>query len=143
MGFIYRIVVAGEIYIGSTKQKYLSNRQSNHNYNLRNPNSIGYNTPLYIFCREHNVEKIICELIEKVDNDNITIKEQTYMDLLNPTINTIRAFITEEQKIEQQKEYDKKRIEYKKEQNKIKANCPICNKEMIKNNIKQHIRNIH
>ena len=135
MGIIYKIVVGEKIYIGSTKLK-LCQRQSQHNQGLRNPNSKDYNLPLYKFCREHNVEKIICELIEKVDNDNITIKEQEYMDLLNPTLNTCRAFRTEEQLKEYQKDYMKKK-------NKIKSNCPICYKKMIKNNIKQHINNIH
>jgi hypothetical protein len=135
MGIIYKIVVAGEIYIGSTKQK-LYQRQSNHNKSLRNPNCKDYNNPLYIFCREHNIKKIICELIETVDNDNIFIKEQEYIDLLNPTINSHRAFRTEEQRIEQQKENRKKH-------NKIKANCPQCGMLMVKGNINRHIRNIH
>ena len=132
MGFIYKIVVAGEIYIGSTKQKYLSQRQSYHNNNLINPNRRNYNNPLYKFCREHNVKKIICELIETVDNKNMVIKEQEKIDLLNPSLNTNRAFRTEEQRIEQIKKH-----------NNIKDNCPICNKELIKNNINRHIRNIH
>jgi predicted GIY-YIG superfamily endonuclease len=42
MGFIYRIVVAGEIYIGSTKVKFYQ-RQSQHNQGLRNPNGKDYN----------------------------------------------------------------------------------------------------
>ena len=36
MGFIYKIEVEGELYIGSTKQKYLSNRQGLHNHILNN-----------------------------------------------------------------------------------------------------------
>lgn len=135
MGCIYKIVVGEEIYIGSTKIKLLT-RQTKHNYRLNNPNDNGCNLPLYIFCREHNVKKIICELIETVDNENIFIKEQEYMDLLNPTLNTYRAFRTEEQRLT----YDRERM---KKRNKIKDNCPICNKELIKNNIKQHIRTIH
>ena len=43
MGFIYKIVVAGEIYIGSTKIKYLCQRQAKHNQDLRNPNNKKYN----------------------------------------------------------------------------------------------------
>jgi hypothetical protein len=136
MGFIYRIVVAGEIYIGSTKVKYLCDRQSKHNQCLRNSNDKNYNLHLYRFCREHNIKKIICELIEIVDNENIFIKEQSYIDLLNPKINTNRAYQTEEQRIEQQKECNKKH-------NNIKSNCPICGKLMIKNNINRHIRDIH
>jgi hypothetical protein len=136
MGYIYKIEVAGELYIGSTKVKYLCDRQSYHNQSLKNPNIRNYNCLLYIFCREHNVEKIICELIEEVDNENIFIKEQEKIDLLQPSLNRNRAYITEEQKIDQQKELNKK-------YNNIKSNCPICGKEMLKNNIKKHINRIH
>ena len=132
MGIIYKIEVAGEIYIGSTIEKLLSRRQNNHNYNLRNPHNRHYNYPLYKFCREHNVKKIICELIETVDNDNITIKEQDYMDILQPSLNCQRAFRTEEQLIEQKKECNNRKIY-----------CPICYKKMLKNSIQRHIRNIH
>jgi hypothetical protein len=107
MGFIYRVEIAGELYVGSTKVRLLCNRQKQHNYNLRTPTRKGYNSPLYIFCREHNVKKIICELIETVDNENIKIKEQEYIDLLQPSLNTYRAFRTEEQRIEENKEYMK------------------------------------
>ena len=136
MGFIYKIVVGEDFYIGSTIKKYLSQRQKQHNYSLRTPYNNGYNYLLYKLCREHNVKKIICELIEIVDNENIKIKEQEYMDLLKPTLNHYRAFQTEEQKIEQKKEH-------KKEYNKIKANCPICNTEMLRGSIKKHINKIH
>jgi hypothetical protein len=113
MGFIYRVEIAGELYVGSTKVRLLCNRQKQHNYNLRTPIRKAYNTPLYVFCREHNVKKIICEVIEMVDNENIKIAEQKYIDLLQPSLNTYRAFRTEEQKIEQKKECDKKYKEKK------------------------------
>ena len=38
MGFIYKIEVEGQLYIGSTKQKYLCRRQQLHNQCLKNPN---------------------------------------------------------------------------------------------------------
>jgi hypothetical protein len=52
-------------------------------------------------------------VIEMVDNENIKIAEQKYIDLLQPSLNTYRAFRTEEQKIEQKKECDKKYKEKK------------------------------
>ena len=146
MGIIYKIVVGENLYIGSTKQK-LYQRQSQHNHNLNNPNNKDYNLPLYKFCREHNIKNIICELIETVDNDNIFIKEQENIDLLNPTINRQRAFRTEEQKKEYDKKYNKEYCEKNKEQlkkyNNIKSNCPECGMLMLKNSISRHIRNIH
>jgi hypothetical protein len=132
MGFIYKIEVEGELYIGSTKNKYLSSRQSLHNHNLNNPNSKCYNTPLYKFCRTHNIEKIICEMIEEVDDTELKILEQEYINKLEPSLNTIRAYRTEEELKEQIRLKSKK-----------KSNCPICDKLMIKKNINKHIRNIH
>ncbi len=127
MGFIYKIEVEGELYIGSTKQK-LCKRQSKHNQGLNNPNFKDYNRPLYRFCRTHNVSKIICELIETVDNENIRIKEQEYIKMLEPSLNTYKAYQT---------------IEDRLEQNNKKSNCPICGNEMLKRNIKRHINITH
>ena len=82
-------------------------------------------------------------MIEEVDNENIFIKEQEYIDLLNPTINTRKAFRTEEQKKEYDNENGKKYYEKNKNSINIKSNCPECGKEMFKNNINRHINNIH
>ena len=136
MGFIYKIEVAGELYIGSTKDKYLCNRQGTHNYHLNNINSNKYNIYLYRFCREKKVKKIICEIIEEVyDNEKILL-EQEYITMLEPSLNTRRAFQTEEERLEQ------KLLDRKKQNNK-KSNCPICNKKLLKKYINTHIRNIH
>jgi hypothetical protein len=136
MGFIYQIKVNNELYIGSTKYKYLCQRQKIHNHVLNNPNRIDYNSPLYKFCREKKVKKIICELLETVEDSKLRILEQEYINKLEPTLNTNRAYRTEEERIEQ------KRLDTKKHNN-MKSNCPICNKEMLKNNIKRHNRIIH
>jgi hypothetical protein len=85
MGFIYKIEVAGELYIGSTK--YLCQRQNQHNCSLNNSNDKGYNYPLYRFCREHNVKKIICELLETVEDSELVLLEQEYINKLQPKIN--------------------------------------------------------
>ena len=129
MGFIYKIEIEGELYIGSTKNKYLCQRQREHNYDLNTRNSNYY---LYRFCREKKVKKIICELIEKVDNEERVLLEQEYITMLEPSLNSQRAIRTKQEKLEQ--------ILLK---NKKKSNCPICNKEMLKNSINRHIRNIH
>ena len=135
MGFIYKIEIDGEFYIGSTKLK-LNKRQKQHNQCLNNPNRKDYNSPLYRFCREHNVKKIICELIEEVDDTELVLLEQEYMNKLKPTLNIRRAYRTEEERLEQ------KRLQNKK-QNKKKSKCPECGKEMLKKNIKRHIKKVH
>ena len=136
MGFIYKIEIGEDLYIGSTKQKYLCQRQSRHNHDLNNPHSKDYNSPLYKFCREHNVEKIICELLETVKDSELRIIEQEYIKMLEPSLNTKKSYITEKERLEQKKECNKKH-------NKKKSNCPICNKEMLKNHINRHINKIH
>ena len=136
MGFIYKIEVEGELYVGSTKNKYLCNRQRQHNHDLNNPNRKNYNCPLYKFCREKKVKKIICELIIEADNNELRILEQEYIKMLEPSLNTYRAFQTIE-------EYLAQKLLENKKQNQKKSNCPICNKEMYKRNINKHIRNIH
>ena len=131
MGFIYKIEIDGEFYIGSTKLK-LNKRQKQHNQCLNNPNRKDYNSPLYRFCREHNVKKIICELIEEVDDTELVLLEQEYITMLEPTLNIRRAFQTIEERLEQIRINGKK-----------KSKCPECGKEMLKKNINQHIRRIH
>jgi hypothetical protein len=140
MGFIYKIEVEGELYVGSTKEKYLSNRQGQHNQGLNNPNYKNYNYPLYKFCREKKVKKIICELIVEADNNELVLLEQEYINMLEPTLNSQKAYRTEKEKIEQRKEFNKKHNEIN---NKKKGKCYICNKEMLKNSINTHIKNIH
>ena len=111
MGFIYKIEVEGELYVGSTKEKYLSNRQGQHNQGLNNPNYKNYNYPLYKFCREKKVKKIICELIVEADNNELVLLEQEYINMLEPTLNSQKAYRTEKEKIEQRKEFNKKHNE--------------------------------
>ena len=131
MGFIYKIEIEGELYIGSSKNK-LNIRQALHNYRLNNHNSKYGNCYLYRFCREKKVKKIICELIEEVDNSELRLLEQEYITMLEPSLNSQRAVQTKEERIEQMKEI-----------NKIKGNCPICNKEMLKTSINKHIKSQH
>ena len=135
MGFIYKIEVEGELYIGSSKQK-LYERQTIHNYYFNNSNNNHYNIYLYRFCREKKVKKIICELIEEVDNSELRLLEQEYITMLEPSLNSNRAIRTEEEKKEQMKEINKKH-------NKIKSNCSICGLEMLKTSINKHIKRKH
>ena len=129
MGFIYKIEVEGELYIGSTIRKSLSQRQHDHNYKLKN----NCNYKLYNFCRRKNIKKIKCELLQEINDTNIIKElEQEYINKLEPTLNSNRAIRTEEEHKEQ--------IRFN---IKIKSNCPICNKELLKNNIKRHIKSQH
>ena len=90
MGLIYKFVIGDNCYIGSTKN--LIERQKKHNLNL---NSDNYNNLLYNFCREHKIENIILELVEdEVEEEDLKIREQFYIDKLKPTLNANRAIRT-------------------------------------------------
>ncbi len=127
MGFIYKIEVGEECYIGSTKQKYLSQRQADHNKLINNPNSKAYNYSLYKFCREHNVRRIKCELLETVEDSELKILEQEYIKMLKPSLNTYRAFQTKEDRKEQNKNYHKEKVK-----------CDKCGVIINKTYLKNH-----
>ena len=133
MGFIYKIEIGEDLYIGSTKQKYLCNRQRDHNKGLNNPNCNYYNSFLYTFCREKKVNKIICELLETVENNKLLLLEQEYIKMLEPSLNTRKAYQTKKELKNYKSNFYKKQ----------KTNCPICNKEMRKSSIKKHINTFH
>ena len=135
MGFIYKIEIEGQLYIGSTKQK-LNIRQTKHNQGLHNPNDTNYNLLLYRFCREKKVKKIICELIDEVDDSELVLLEQEYITMLEPTLNSQRAYTTIEERKKQKNLHNKKN-------NKKKSKCPECGKEMYNRNIKKHMKSKH
>jgi hypothetical protein len=148
MAIVYKININGEFYIGNTRGKYLSLRQNQHNWSLRNPHSKDYNNPLYKFCRKHLVEKIICILIEdEIEEEYRFIKEQQYMNIIKPTINQRKAFQTEEEKKEQDrvghKNYYKNNKDKISEQNKKTIKCNLCNKELRKTSLNRHIKTQH
>jgi hypothetical protein len=164
MGLIYKIVIGDNCYVGSTKN--LKNRQRQHNCHLNNDTKT---SPIYKFCREHNIEKIILQLIEdEVEEEDLKIREQFYIDKLKPTLNSLRAYYTEDEKKENKKNWNKKwyenhtekalekvkeyqqnnkeQIKFKKkeyyennkEKLKEKVKCDLCNIEIIKTNLKRH-----
>jgi len=107
IGTVYKIEIGENIYIGSTTQK-LCNRQGLHNFHYRDNTKIN---KLYKKCRDNNITKIICILLEQKeveDIDEIRQLEQQYIDELNPSLNSWSAYITEEDKKEKHKEKNKK-----------------------------------
>lgn len=99
---IYEIrhkIIPTEFYIGSTNN--FSSRKSKHKKNTTNKVSKLYWTKLYLFIRNNggwdNVEmKHIFkgECIEDASGRGLDIKqkEQYYIDLLKPTLNSIKSF---------------------------------------------------
>jgi hypothetical protein len=114
-----------KIYIGSTTQKYLSSRLTQHKCVKSNISS-----KEIINCGDAYIE-----LIEMYPCNNImelNKREGEIFNLYNNKVNKTQAGRT-------QKEC--KRIQYIK--NSYKINCSICNKEIVKHNLKKHITNMH
>jgi len=91
IGTVYKIEIGEKIYIGSTIQK-LSDRQRKHNFNLKQEE---YKNKLYKKCRENNITKIICILLEEKeieDIDEIRLLEQEYITKLQPSLNHCSAY---------------------------------------------------
>ena len=143
-GIIYKIEICNEIYIGSTIQR-LSNRRTKHNSNLKDINK---NCKLYETCRTNNINNITLIEIEKVKINNkieLNIIEQKYINELQPSLNSKRAYRTEEESRSRHKEYKNKNKDKIKEltkrgndKKKIKINCEFCGKEMTTGNLSRH-----
>tara|TARA_R110000772_G_scaffold231385_1_gene342103 strand:+ start:256 stop:777 length:522 start_codon:yes stop_codon:yes gene_type:complete len=70
----------------------------------------------YIICRENGgYDNFVFEILEEYECNNDAeryMREQHWIDTLNPSMNSIRAYATEEQKIEYFKKYN---LEHKEE----------------------------
>jgi len=90
---IYQTELPDLIYIGSTNN--FSRRKSNHKKNCTNRVSKKYNYPIYQYIRGcGGWSKFNMEIIDKFESDNknsFLEKEQHYIDLLEPKLNSMRA----------------------------------------------------
>ena len=124
--YIYKIFWSDcdDFYIGSTKQK-LCRRITGHRTDCRKGNQ----SKLYKVMREKGTNSFQYVLISThtvCSKDEQRQAEQQVIDELNPTLNTFRAFITEEGRKQRTKEYQK---EYNEE-----------NKEKIKQRRKEYVK---
>ena len=131
-----------EFYIGSTEDFKRRTQKHKDRYNY------GCNYKVYKFIRENgglNTWDIYpIEIIDfPISTDELRQYEQTYLDKYNPELNSQRAVSTPDQRKENDKKYYEKHKEKYKIYNNLKANCPHCNKLMIKNNINRHIKTQH
>jgi group I intron endonuclease len=134
-GKIYKIVngINDDIYIGSTV-KQLSNRMSGH----RSMAKLFPDRKVYITMNEIGISHFKIILVEeyKCDNiDQLRAREDYFIQLMKPNLNTYAAILNEETDKERKRQY---RIEYrkipltaerinkKKEYNKAYAKTEIC-----------------
>jgi hypothetical protein len=108
---VYKLVVGEMIYIGSTCD--LRERLVNHKSSCLNSNSNNYNTPLYKYIRDNDIDfdDIEVEVLEEIENIflsdreneiNARKREQYYIDIQDEIIggnilNDRRAYTTEEE----------------------------------------------
>ena len=137
-----------EVYIGSTDN--LNKRIREHKCFCNNKNGKQYNFKVYQFIRENggfNNWKFIWLEMFKTD-DTIFLKqlEQNYINTFPEELllNSFRAYMTEEEKIEQNRKdcskYHKKNKDIISEKNKVKVPCPKCFKSMRKDSIYRHLK---
>ena len=107
-GFVYKIQIGSDFYIGSTKQK-LSQRAAEHNRQIINGNK----SPFYKFCRENDIKKVECIQLERIncnDREELYILEQEWIDKLNPTLNKLRVRTDRKEYVKQLLIKNKERI---------------------------------
>lgn len=113
-GKIYKIIndINDKKYYGSTIST-LSHRFCQHKTNMNNEENLCL---LYEEMRELGKEHfkiILIENYEAKNKDDLRAREQFFLDRDKPELNKIKAFRTEDEKIEYNRKYDKKRRETK------------------------------
>ena len=140
--FIYKLccndVNVNEIYIGhSTDYK---SRNKDHRNSCNNPNNKKYNVYKYNFIRDNGGYEN-WKLIKLYDfpcntKREAEAEEDKTMRELNATLNSNRSYLTEEDKIEYQKQYEENNKERIKEQ---KKEYYENNKEKLKQQSKEYM----
>mgnify|MGYP003650311726 FL=1 len=138
-GIIYKIEIGEDFYIGSTETT-LKIREKRHNNDLK-----WRNQKLQKFCKENNINKITLIELEKVKIENkleLRIIEQDYINKLQPSLNSQRAYISKEERKEYKKEYyENNKNNYKKTayiwDNK-RVKCELCGLELNRSSLSRH-----
>ena len=124
------------IYIGSTTN--FKTRMSDHKCNCNNINSKKYNYKLYTTIRQNGgINNFIFEIIDSIDTDDrqtVLKHEQSLIVEYNSNLNTYKAFITNEEKKQYNKQY---RIDNTEQINQYNNQYRVDNKEIINNKKKE------
>lgn len=124
-----------ETYIGSTIN--YRKRMNDHKSSSINLNDGHYCLPLYMFMNVNgsvdNWYGVILEIGHGLTKSQLKVKEQFYINMLNPELNCYYA-----------KGIDVHRMEKtKKKWNSAKEECNVCGSILLKNNLKRHMTNLH
>ena len=117
--YLYHIVDKENIvhYVGSTSN--LNSRKSKHKYNCRTQNCKEYNFDIYRYIRDHggfeNFEIVPIKKIENISNrTELRIAEQQEMNKFSGLKNKYGSYTSEEERVEQSREWNKNNREYRK-----------------------------
>jgi len=131
-----------DFYIGSTTN--FSRRKSQHKKNCNNQTDEHYNLKVYKIIRDNGgFENFDMILIEKVNVDNkrdLEKIERKYIDELKPSLNSIRSYISIEEKKSEKVYYDKNYRELNKEE---KAKTDKIYRELNKEKVKLKKQEYH
>ncbi len=111
IGYVYKLYCDGVdgFYIGSSFD--MKDRKRCHKSNCNNPKSKDYDLKVYQYIRANGgFDNWKFEILETAifENKNaLRIREQHYKNLLIPSLNDRDAYITEEEKQEKQRNYNK------------------------------------
>ena len=127
-----------EFYVGSTCN--YSKRKRDHIYNCHTLGNEAYYRPLYVYIRDNGgwnnfwmdtIEQYCCDT-----RTELRMNEQEWINILEPKLNKLRAYMTPEQLI--QYHYNKYRTtEYKNNQKQV-IQCSNCDKTYTKRNKTTH-----
>ena len=127
-GFVYKLYCEGidDFYIGSCWN--IKHRKKNHKSNCNNLNSNDYNRKVYTFIRANGgIDNWKYEILVEKEFENkreLQIKEQDCINLLKPTLNSQKAYLSKE-------ELKQRMLELSKKRNQIKINCDCGGKTSI------------
>ena len=167
---IYKIYNDDMSYIGSSKN--FKKRILDHKSDCYNENCKAYNYFIYQYIRQHGgwdefTKEIIhtCEVKDKTEQRMV---EQEFINKNECKLNDIKSYQTKEERKEQIKQWKEKNKDHNKElrkkwkeknkdyckqweeknkekrrqQKSQKVNCPNCNKEMRKDSLSKHLKNV-
>jgi hypothetical protein len=142
--YFYKIVcddLPNFVYVGSTMS--FANRKYEHKRTCNNENRKNHNCKIYTTIRDNggwDNFRMVCIHQQEVDNKRRAEQiEEDYRVELNGNMNDRRAFRTEEQRKEDQKEYRGNNKDYFNEYYKEKITCE-CGCEIRRNHIARHKR---
>jgi len=144
-GKIYKLVcnITNKIYIGSTCEPTLARRLANHIQSFKQwKNEKRSNITSFQIIEGGDYYIELLEIYPCNINEELLARERFYIKSIECVNKYKNLNMTEEDKQEYYKEWEEKNKDKRKEYKSLKGNCPQCNKEMRKDSISRHLKNV-